>query len=290
MSDNEEIQTTHPTPTPSRLQMPVIHLSGGHLIMLVLAVLITWYVTKHTAPSQAITETQMAQFQALSDRVDQLAGHVISQSDLESKIKAAMGSAFTSAVAQQNGTLTNIATAIGQIQGQLAALKVTPNTGTKTAAGGFQDVKIEQNRNGAPPLAGVTLAYDPAQPGVTGISGVWNNHTEKFVAQYGEWRTASDGARSAMTLNREVYDGSAKVGEEKIPLINGDAFFSVNDIARTAPSPKYTFLVGSSYDVQAGKTRLAGLIGKQITPVSGVVTGYVNNAWTVMYSYRFGAK
>jgi len=269
---------------PPRLQMPTINFSGGHFIIMLIAIGITWWVTKRNLPTQAIAQTQMAQFQALSDKVDQLAGHVVTQSDLEDKVKAQMGSAFSAAVAKQDGTLTNLATAVGQIQGQLSAMGQT--TVQKTPTGGFSTT-LNQDRGAAPPLTSVNLTYDPTS---SGLKSQWDNHTEKFTASYGEWRTSGDGARAALTLSRDVYNGSVKVGTEQIPLVNGDAYFSQSDIARTAPTPKYTFMIGSSYDMQTGKPHLSGLIGKQFSPVSGIATGYVNNGWTVLYTYRFGTK
>ena len=291
MSDNESIPPLTPIAAPAyvpvaqpRFQMPAINLSGGHILMLILAVGITWWLTKRNLPTQAIAQTQMAEFKALSDKVDQLAGHVVTQSDLESKVKAQMGPAFVAAVSKQGGTLTNLATAVGQIQGQLSAMGHT--TVQKTPIGGFSTV-LSQDRGKAPALTSLSLNYDPAS---SGLSSQWNNHTEKFTASYGEWRTSADGARSAISLSRDVYDGSTKIGTEQIPLVNGDAYFSQSDIARTVPLPKYTFMIGSSYDLNTGKPRVSGLLGRQITDASGIATGFVNNSWAILYTYRFGAK
>lgn len=263
-----------------------------NLLILVGAVAATWWFTKQSNEKymQALNETNTAHFQKLENHVAQLQGSVVTTGELEKKVRESMGPEFTRFVNQQNGTLTNLAVAIGELRGAITTLK-PPVSGTKTEDGGFKDVNLAQNRDGAPSLTGVRLSYDPKQPGFGGLTGQWINNAERFTASYGSWRTEHDGMRSAVKLKREVTgpDGK-KVGEEDIPLVNGDSFFSTDMIARTAPTPKYTFMFGASYDNATGKKRTSALVGQQLTPTWGLATGYVNNGWVVMSTYRFGEK
>lgn len=280
-------------------QKPVTHLelpgikipvSVWNVLAVALAVGLTWWFTKQSNEKylQALNETQTAQFQVLKNEIAQLRGNVLTQADLEKKVKETMGPEFVKFVSKQSGELTNLAVAIGELKGDVKNLR-PPTGGTKTETGGFNDVILTQNRT--IPLTSIKLAYDPKLPGFSGLTGNWTNNTEKFTAAYGEWRTEHDGSRAAVKLKREVFgpDGG-KVGEEEVPLVSGDAYFSTPSIARTAPTPKYTFMAGLSYDTTTGKRSLAGLIGTQMTPTWGMATGYTNHGWTVLSTYRFGQK
>lgn len=283
MSDNQ--------PTPSRFQLPPIVFNGFHLLILLIAIGLTYWVTKtYGQPTQAITETQMAKFQELTTRVTQLEGNVLTQSDLDTHIKQQMGPEFAKIIAKQHGDFTALSVAIGELKGKVEDLGKPKDPGTKTDDGGFKNVRIDQNRNGAPPLTTVRLSYDPKAPLLTGLTGNWENHTERITAKFGEWRTESDGVRSAVTLSREVFDGDTKLGEEKVPLIGGEAFFSKDAIARTAPVPRYTLMFGATFDGNTGQRSLGLLFGKQVTPTWGIATGYVNRGWAVLSTYRFGPK
>jgi hypothetical protein len=226
---------------------------------------------------QALNQTADAQFKQIAPNVSQLQGHVVSQENLGTVSNATMGKGFGSAVAMQGGSLTNTATATGEVQGS-----VSPSA-FQTLKGVNPISPLQQDRNGLPPLTAVSLSFDQND-----LKSTWQNHTEKFTVSYGQWRTSADGERAALTLSRDVYDGQTKLGTEQIPLVNGDAYFSTSDIARTAPVAKYMVAVGTSYDVRTGQPRLSGLFGKQLTPQSGILTGCVNNGWAVMYTYRFG--
>ena len=260
-----------------------------HILLLAGAVALTWWLTRQDNEKyrQALSETANAQFQQISHDVAKLRGNVVSQGDLEKKVRDTMDPALNRFVSQQNGQFTNLAVAIGELRGAVTTLK-PPTGGTRADDGSFKDVTLSQNRDGAPPLTTVKLSYDPKQPGFTGLSGQWSNNSEKFTTTLAGWRTEHDGMRSAVHLKREVIgpDGK-KIGEEDIPQTSGDAFFSNDAIARTAPVPPYTLHIGSSYDKYTGRKRLAGLIGTQLTPNDAVTTGYVNEAWTVLYSHRF---
>jgi len=229
-------------------------------------------------PVQALNQTADAKFQSLTPTVSQLQGHVLSQTDLVSH--QPMGKGFGAAVAKQGGSLTNTATATGEVQGSVSQ-PVFQTRGVTSV------VTLQQDRNGLPPLTAVVIINNDDLLEST-FTTSWQNHTERFTVSYGQWRTSADGERAALSLSRDVYDGSTKLGTEQIPLVNGDAYFSTSDIARTAPVAKYMLAVGTSYDVRTGQPRLSGLFGKQLTPQSGILTGYVNNGWAVMYSYRFG--
>ncbi len=276
---------------PSIINVPATH-SILNAVVLVVAIFGTWWLTKQSNEQYrlALNETNAAQFQQLKNQIAQLQGNVVTTSELEKKVKDTMGPEFTRFVSQQNGTLTSLAVAIGELRGAVTNLK-PPIAGVKTDDGGFKDVALTQNRDGAPALTGVKLNYDPKIPGFGGLSGQWLNNTERFTASYGSWRTENDGVRSAVKLKREVTGSDGKkVGEEDVPLVNGEAFFSTDLIAKTAPTPKYTFMFGASYDNATGKKRTAAIIGQQVTPTWGVATGIVNNGWVVMSTYRFGEK
>ena len=276
---------------PSIIHVPATH-SILNAVVLVVAIFGTWWLTKQSNEQYrlALNETNAAQFLQLKNQIAQLQGNVVTTAELEKKVKETMGPEFTRFVKEQNGTLTSLAVAIGELRGAVTNLK-PPVAGVKTEDGGFKDVALSQNREGAPPLTGVKLNYDPKIPGFGGLTGQWLNNTERFTASYGSWRTENDGVRSAVKLKREVSGPDGKtLGEENVPLIDGDAFFSTDMIAKTAPTPKYTFMLGTSYDNTTGKKRVSSLIGQQITPTWGVATGYVNNGWVILTTYRFGEK
>lgn len=277
-------------------QITQIHLPKSHillnLIVLVVSVFGTWYLTKQSNEKyiQAMNETNTAHFQQLENHIAQLQGNVVTTSDLERRVRSVMGPEFAKFVKEQNGTLTTLATAIGELRGEVANLK-PPTSGSKTEDGGFKDVSLTQNRGAGPPLTEVKLSYDPKVSDLGGITGRWLNNTERFSASYGAWRTEHDGMRSAVKLKREVIGLDGKpVGEEDINLTNGEAFFSTDMIARTSPTPKYTLMFGASYDNLTGKKHTSVMIGQQITPTWGVATGVVNNGWVVLSTFRFGEK
>jgi hypothetical protein len=278
MSDEPVTHIQLPAPPPVRLSI-----GAFQIIVLAVAVALTWWITKqNSSPSQGMTETQTAQLEQLTREVTQLRGNLLTQAELEKKVRAEMGADFAKQVAKQNGTLTNLAVAVGKVTGSVVG--VIPPALPVTPEGRFTGVTLVQPRT--PSLTSVTLDYDPLKP--DGLTGKWKMNTEKFTARFGEWRTEHDGIRNAVKFTREVYDGDTKTGEENIPVENGDAYISTDAVNRTVPIAKYTFHVGSSYDNVTGKKRFAGLVGTQITNNQGITTGYVNNAWTVLYSYRFG--
>lgn len=282
-----------PDPAPT----VVVQKHGHTLLWVVLGVGITvvgmrwWMKHQMEAMAQAYTETATAQFQKINDHMAQMEGHVVTTGQLEEKVKDVMGPELNKFVAAQNGTMVSLASAIGQLSGSLNNLApIAAGNGAKTDAGGFQNVTLQQSRGGAPPLTSVKLNYDPQAPGI-GLTGAWANNTERFTASFGEWRTEHDGLRSAVTMKREVLDLSGhSLGVEQIPITGGDAYFSSDQIARTAPSPTHTLMLGSSYDVHTGKQRPGVIMGEQLTPTWGVATGYVNNSWLVMSSFRWGHK
>ena len=241
---------------------------GFYLILCCVLCYGAWFVRGRQMPVQALNQTADAQFKALTEKVDQLQGHVLSQADIEAAVKKQMGSAFSHAVNQQGGTITNFATATGQVNGSTSATStLTPTNQT-----------IQQDRNGLPPLTAVQLNFEGQQ-----LKSTWLNKTETFSVAYGQWKTSANGKRAALTLSRTV-EGQT----EPVTLTNGDAYFSESDIARVTPPSKWELSLGSSYDINTGKPRLSGLLGKQLTPQSGIATGYVNNAFCVFYTHRFG--
>ena len=266
-----------PAPPPIRLTM-----GAFQIILLAAAIGLTWWLTKKfNSPTQAFSETSSAQLEKLTAEVTQLKGTILEQKALLEKTKQEMGADFNKAVAKQNGTITTLAVAVGQIPGKTAEL-IPPSQIHTLPGGGFKDLTLEQNRT--PALAAVNLTYDPLGKG---LSGTWNNYTEKFTARFGEWRTEHDGIRAAVRLTRDVSNGGQPVGKtEEIPLEMGDLFVTPDTINRTIPQPKYTFHIGTSYDQRDGRPSPAVLVGKQFTPNSAVTTGYVNRSWTVLYSFK----
>lgn len=274
----DEPQITLPAPPPIRLSI-----GAFQIILLALAIGATWWLTKRlNSPTQAFNETSSAQMEKLTAEVTQLKGTVLEQKALLEKTKQEMGADFNRAVAKQNGTITTLAVAVGQIPGKTAEL-IPPSNITTLPGGGFKDVTLEQQGR-TPALTAVNLNYDPLGKGLTGN---WNNYTEKFTARFGEWRTEHDGLRAAVRLSRDVFNGTQQVGKtEEIPLAVGDLYVTPDTINRTIPQPKYTFHLGTSYDQRDGKPSPAILLSKQFTPTSAATTGYVNRAWTVMYSFK----
>lgn len=267
-----------------------------HWSILVLVIVITFVLTfyildrKHEKERKAFEDTVSAEMKKLGNSL-QARGNVLSYEDIEKKVRDSMGKEVLEEIKRTHGSIESLSTAVAVVKGQIADLKPPTTPGVRLADGSFK-VVLDQNRLTLPPLTMVDLNYDATKPGLTGLTGKWFNNTEVFTASFGEWRTSSDGVRSAVTLKRDVYkdpDRTQKVGStENIEVLNADSYFTADMIRKYAPPPKYTIFFGGALDSKTGKTNPSFYIEKKFTREWGITTGYVNKGYLLGTSYTFG--
>lgn len=262
----------------------------GVLFLVLISCSLTYFFIQRSQEKYrlALEATISAEFKKLGNAY-QAQGHVIDYADLEKRVSAALGPQVMAEIGKTNGTLQSLTTAVGEVRGSVERLQVPPE-GVKEKDGSFS-TSLDQSRGGLPSLTTLKLQYDPKKEGLTGLTGLWDNHTEKFSMSYGEWRTGADGARAAVSLKREVYKDPSKtikLGEEPIEIINADSFFSKDMIARVAPFPKYSIFLGGAVDSQTGKTNTSFYVEKHITRRFSITTGYVNRGYLLGGVYTFG--
>jgi hypothetical protein len=271
--------------------------SHPHWFVLLLACAATagvvMYLNKadNDAYRKALEETVTAKMQKFGDTT-QNQGNVVNYDDLAKRTASVLGPQMTAEIARTNGTMQSLAMAVGQIQGQLQGLKQLPQ-GNRADDGSFT-TSLEQNRGTNPSLAAVNLTYDAKKPGLTGLTGTWQDYSEVFTAGFGQWKTSGDGLRSAVTLKRDVYKDNArtqKVGPtETINITNADAYFSTDQIEKMSPYPKYGLFIGGAVDSKTGKTNPSFLIDKYFYRDFMLTTGYVNKGYVLGAKWTFGKQ
>jgi hypothetical protein len=262
------------------------------VIVIVLTFVLTFYILdrKHEKERKAFEDTVSAEMKKLGDSL-QSRGSVVSYEDIEKKVRDTLGKEVLDEIKKTNGSIESLSTAVAVVKGQIADLKPPSTPGVRKEDGSFK-VALEQNRPNFPSLTLVDLNYDATKPGLTGLTGKWFNYTEVFSASFGQWRTSSDGVRSAVTLKRDVYkdpERKEKIGTtENIEVLNADSYFTTDMIRKYAPPPKYTIFFGGAIDSKTGKTNPSFYLEKKFTREFGITTGVVNRGYLLGATWTWG--
>ncbi len=197
------------------------------------------------------------------------AGHAVTESENAAKLKTTMGAPLSRRV-------VSTAQASGFVPATASPLQfvVTLPVETGWTADAVQD------RGGLPPLTTAHVAFDA----VAGLRVAWKNRLERFDVSTAEWRTDKDGLRLALRLSRTV-DGRT----EEIPLEKADAHFTVSEVTRLAPIPRFGLAVGAGRDA-LGRVRPNVLFERPITRNDSFITGHVNGGVFAMYKRTWGAQ
>lgn len=240
---------------------------------------------------QAILDT-LTQMKTLTDGVVVMRGNIESRADLEKQAREQMGKDFMDEVKATKGAVVSLYTVVGELKASVEYFgKIV---GEKKADGSFTAAIDQKRPDGKPPLTTVEIKYDASKPTLTeSLAGSsWRNYREQFVVNFGEWRTSTDGIRSAASLKRNIFnDKEEKIGEETIPLANADAYYSMDNVRKLSTPPRYTFIGGVIRDQQTKKMgpmlQLDMSLGRTIGIVPGVsfVNGTTN--YTLGISYKF---
>lgn len=263
-------------------------------VIAVLVTAFTFYVIQNRSDEKyrkAMEETITTTFTRLGGAA-QAQGHVVDYAQIAQLVKANMAPELMAEIQRQNGTINNIALAVGEVKGKISELKQPTNT-ERMQDGSFK-ATLEQNRDGLPPLTSVSLAYDAKDPNMkTALRGQWIPNNEVFSLKFVKWTGENGGFRSAAQLERTVKDPTTgkQIGQsETIPITSNDSFFLKDDLRHVAPFPKYSLFIGSAIDTKTGQKTIAVIGDKYFTPNWSFTTGYVNKAGLIGMRYTWGKQ
>ena len=244
-------------------------------IVIVLAIAYGFYYLneKSDRNTKALQDT-LIQMKTLADGTVIMRGNIETAAQLEKQAREQMGKDFMAQVSATNGTVTALHTLIGQLAASVIAINKV--NGEKRANGSFTAILEQDRGKDKASLTAIDLRYDATKSNLTDAfaGSSWKNNREDFKIQFGEWRTDKDGIRSAATLKREIYrSDNTKLGEEAIPIINADAYYSKDNIERLTSPPKYNFILGTIHDATTGRNGPILQLDTKITRQLGITTG-----------------
>ena len=251
-----------------------------YITIIALLVIATGFYELHNRSNEqyrkAMEETITTKFEQFG-KSTQAQGHVVDYGEIAKIVQANMDPKLTAEIQRQNGTINNIAVALGEVKGVVAGLK-PPSADTVRQADGSFNTTLEQNRGTLPPLTAVQLAYNAKDPNMkTALVGQWVPNDEMFNLKFVKWTGENGGFRSAAQLERTIKDhksGSQIGSTETIPIVSSDSFFLKEDLQHVAPFPKYTFTLDTSIDLTKGYKGWEFTTTKWITRDWGTNVGY----------------
>lgn len=195
-----------------------------------------------------------------------------------------------------NQSIGEIRASVNTLQQNLAQFGKSRNETT----GALTGYTLQESRPaGAPPLAAVSISYDPRQPNpALAFQGTtWNHNNEKFEMATGQWQSKKDGGfintvkltRTVRTADPNNPGGWITLGTENIPIESGSTIYSPEGIAKgqIAP-PKWMILLGAGRTSENGVqvTRPFGMVNYNFTSRVGIAGGVANNGPVAAFSFR----
>jgi len=214
--------------------------------------------------------------------------------EVSTQASDAFGTAVINLMRQQNARIDALTTAVGTAKASVTAMAPQPVTFDATthnaATGALSGYVIEETRIGnEPPLASVSLSYDPAKVDPTkAFAGTnWTHYQEQFTTSLGSWeKQKSGGLSTTIRLSRTVskpdpLDPSKMIviGNEDIPITGANTVYSPSGLVSPAETnfPRWTLGLGLS------TTSLP-------SPLNGTASIHLKPAATIDYRVfkRFG--
>jgi hypothetical protein len=267
------------------------------IVFLIICCLGFYYLkTEASLDRQALSDT-IVQVKLLKDGQAILQGNVGTAFELERKAREQLGRDVMAQVNATNGSVTAIFTAVAELK--TTVTNFGKIIGEKRPNGSFSTIVDQDRGNDRAPLTSVSLKYDASKSTLSDALSLsqWNNNKEVFNMTFGEWRTDKDGLRSSAGLKRTIYRDdkqTQKLGEEIIPVIGGEAFYSTDNLRKLTSPPKYTFITGTIHDSNTGKNGVIGILDTAVTREVGISTGYAiiggNRNYMLGVSYKFGKQ
>ena len=271
---------------------------NGHLrtiayVILAITLVFGWNkirdLEKAQADAQARIGTMNTQFEKLGEGYSGQ-GEIIKNSNAAlSQAVALQGRDLTNALTQQGNQVRAMFDSQGRVIAELVKGQTTSGV-IPTATGGFVGADLIQARtNGKPPLADVSLTYDPTNPNPQSrLTGSWQNYTEVFKPSVVGWQKKSDKSLTGtFRLTREVYrPDNTLVGKEEIALDNATASF--DSALFSAPEPRrWSVMLGPVFNYKDHTWTPGGGLDYRVTQNISVMSGVTKDNFFIWGKYSF---
>ena len=247
------------------------------------------------AQQKAETGTLATNFGKLGEAYTGQGALIQSQNAALAKAITDQGSQLTSAMTAQGQQIRATFEAQGKILASLTQA-VTSKGVTPDANGGFTGAQLVQVRPSGPPVADVTLNFDPKNTDpMKRLTGQWSNYREDFLPSVIAWQKKTDQSYSGtFRLTRTVFKpdpsapgGYRSLGTEDVPLTGANASFDIPNTVKGPEVSRWSIMGGPVYDSLKRTWNPGAGVAYKLSPNLGVATGFAGNNAFVWGSYTF---
>lgn len=229
-----------------------------------------------TQKNAAALQETLVQQKLLKDGSIVLQGNLEKQSQLDEIARQRLTQNMLAEIKASDGRISSIYSAIGELKSSIE--NVTKVIGVKQTNGSFT-ASIDQDRGkDKPPLTSLSISYDASKPSLTeALKGSqWHNNLIVPELTFGEFRKKNDGVGVVASLMLKIYKDDNKtilVGEERVPLVNAEAFYTFDKVLNLPTPPKYNFVAATIHDAGTGRNGFIGILDTKVTRSIGIATG-----------------